>query len=437
MEKRQDYWEWMKQNFLLDSPHNLAAEWTAPGRPADHEEGICYEAPWEEPFGGFSIHSRKCAIALARTGFLPLHLRSTPGRALKYASVEFEDVQAQVGSLLNTSCARYVVQIHQLVPHEGTLQLLTSPPRLFWGTAMSKTRMAARNLRKIAYTVWERSTIPTIDAEALSRVGEAWVACEANAETLRRQGVERVRVIRVPHDPDDEPLILHRKRARIPGPCRFYHIGKWEPRKDQHTMVGAFLRAFLPTEAQLLVKTSPYAGGVRPLRGYPPDFHTSVSQWLQDAAVRANGWDEKRIASRVLFNSASVTPEQIQEQHALGDVYVSPSHGEGFDLPAYEATLAGNLLLTTESGGPLSFLHTGSVVVPSSGEVPCHPWYRWHDSKWSDYDIDALAAGFRSSLEQWKAIPPRESRSHRDMSAFTYDAVGDEMVAGIRAVIGR
>jgi hypothetical protein len=432
----EDYWQWVKDNFSDGSFHLRQKEWVAPGRAAEHNEGIMYEAPWEEPFGGFSIHSRRCARALSDVGYLPVQLRSPRGRQMKYAGVTFEEAEREIGDLLLTSVKRYVVRIHQLVPHEGSLQVLVAPPRTMGGPLLTKKQNKALNRRKIIYSVWERTRIPNLDAASLQQVGEAWVACEANANMLRGQGVERVRVIRVPHDPETEPLLSVRKTPRIAGPPRFYNLGKWEPRKAQHTMIGAFLRAFEPHEAQLLIKTSPYAGGYRDLKDYPQDPNMSLSFWANDNLVRSRGWTFGKIRQRVLLNTKVASVQQIQELHRIGDVYVSPSHGEGYDMPAYESSLSGNLLLCTPSGGPLAFVGKHDVVVPSTGDVDCHPWYRWNQSKWIGYEIDALTSSFRATYERWKHLPVRPARDHKNMSKFEYESVGQEMATGIKSVRG-
>ena len=94
-----------------------------------------------------------------------------------------------------------------------------------------------------------------------------------------------------------------------------------------------------------------------------------------------------------------MTPAEMVDLHRSCDVYVSSSRGEGLDLPAFAAKLAGRRIVTTASGGPEDFLDPEvDVVVPETGLVPADPAYKWGEgADYIDYSIDALAEAMQSA----------------------------------------
>jgi len=108
----------------------------------------------------------------------------------------------------------------------------------------------------------------------LNRVAQVWVPCGSNQHMLLRSGVhpDRVRIVPHPYDPTSQLCKLTRRRPY--SNRRFYSIGRWEPRKGYHELLGGFLRAFKPTdEATLTIK---FSGGQ--WEGYPSPAE-SVRYW--------------------------------------------------------------------------------------------------------------------------------------------------------------
>jgi glycosyltransferase involved in cell wall biosynthesis len=360
-----------------------------PGEKAEHEQGLLYMGPWETFADGFSEHTRRCALALYGTG-VPVHLRSLNQDNMKADTPEMVPVEKLIRPMLRASIAKYEAQIYQIVPFDSLLQFLTTHQKYMPG------EMAVLNAHRVLYTVWERDRISDAARSAFARVGQVWVACEANGEMLVENGVaqDKIRVVPCPYFPDD-PLLALRGRARKPGPVRFYHIGKWEPRKAQDQIVGAFLLAFRPGEAQLYLKVSPLSDAAK-VDGFQRDPMAAIHAWLADDRVRTNGWTVKDVQRCVFVIQKRLSVEKLRELHEIGDVYVSLSRGEGFDMPAQDAKLAGNLLVYTPSGGTQAFAGALDFKVPATGRLPCHSFYGWNrDAGYIDYSVDEAAEQMR------------------------------------------
>ena len=401
------------------------------GRPSTHPLGVLYQAPWETAGDGFNEHSRRCARALALTG-CPVLLRSF----LPRVGVGFgEDaaIEQQMAPLAGASIARASVHVCQAVLRGRTmLQNLVPSTHRF----LEPEELEASHRTKVVYSVWERDRISAEDAGLLNKVAQVWTACRANAAMLARSGVDeaKIRVVPIPFFPDD-PMLALAGRTRTPGPVRFYHIGKWEPRKAQDKLILAFLRAFKPTEAILMLKTSEKGPKVD---DYPETPMRAIHAALADDAVKKNEWTVTNVGRGVIVIARQLPPKQIVELHRMGDVYVTLSRGEGFEMSGFDSKLAGNVMVYTPSGGPQDFASACDQRVEPSGSIPCSPFYRWDaDARYLDYDIDeAVRAMQRSLTYATLTHGPAAARIQEDLAPFSAARVGQKMLGYLREVVG-
>jgi len=410
---------------LADLICSVASGHVAKGKPATHPLGVAYCAGWERPVDGFAEHARRSARALAMTG-CPVHLRSiAPGFLAD--DPDSIAVQSSVRDMLDTSIGRYSVQIHQIVIGNGELLYkLLHHPRLTQG------ELEIVNKHRVIYTVWERQEVPNHIVDALNRVGQVWVACEASAATMIRSGVDidRVRVVPMPFMPDDAYVKLRRKR-RGQHPVRFYHIGKWEPRKAQHEMIGSFMMAFKPGKEELHIKTN---GGAPGIVDYPETPTDSIRHWLSEPIVVSNGWTAENVASSIKIYTSQISEKQIVALHAHCDVYLSLSRGEGFDIPAFCAKLAGNRMVHTQSGGPQDYSTPDDFTVPIKGTTDCHRVYGWQDGATylavdpmdAVYYMKSAARCVETSDLEWSSI-----------AGFDARVVGGHMLENLTELVGK
>lgn len=389
------------------------------GQPSEHALGVLYQGPWADEADGFNEHTRRCARALALTG-CPVHLRSFGAQFLGGAPKEHPK---ELAKLLDASISKYSTMIHQMLPRSSSLQNLTT--HRFY----TMEQMAWINKFRVISTVFEKDRVSDDVVTALNRVGQTWVACSLNAERLSEQGVNNVRVVPVPHFKDD-PLLALRGRIRRPVPVRYYHIGKWEPRKSQDQILTAFMRAFKPGQAQLVLKCWVLKKDVE---GYPKSPEHHIADLLKsDATIQKNGWSKDNIEKQIEIVSVRLSSESMVALHKFGDVYVTISRGEGFDMPAYDAKLAGNLMVYTPSGGPQDFASDVDILVPASWIKPCHKFYGWEpDACYLDYDLDEVVQAMRVAHNRVLAGVCAD----KDMSTFAAEKVGRKMLANLEDLV--
>jgi len=398
-----------------------------PGRKAKNEVGIGWFAPWEQPFNGFSEHARRSARALADAGCV-VHLRSEDAmRQLGAFSKEMNELQDRYDDLLSTEVSRYAAFVHMFAPTSGAFQRLLTNPNF------DPDEQRSINSKRVLYTVWERFRVPEYVAAPLRDAGQVWVACDANRHMLNEWiKYDQIRVVPVPFFPDDPHLALEARTRDPKRPVTFYHIGKWEPRKDQHRAMLAFMRAFRPFQCAFVVKTSAF-GPHAP--GYPKTPEESIATNLRDPEVIANGWLPENVTKGGLMILTGILPDEaILNLHRLGDCYVSLAHGEGFDMPAFDAKLSGNMMLYTPSGGPQDFAGEWDVqVMPEVHYEPCNIWYQWGRSLWLGYEVEQARRGFIKARNL--VLDGKRSRG-MDVTPFSSEVVGKKMLDYLEEVSG-
>jgi glycosyltransferase involved in cell wall biosynthesis len=397
----------------------------AEGAPAEHPYAVLYQGEYETPADGTNVAVRKHARALAATG-LPVLLKSfshmvvTDGVAEPVHVVGLPAaVRDEVGDLRDTSAAVTIPLVKHLVVHSAERLRGVVMPRgvMHHDPKLLLAYRSAILSATVVYSVWERDRIAPEIAEILSKVAENWVPCEQNRQLLVDSGVPPERVVVVPH-PYDPQADLCKLTRRKPRPeRRYYSIGRWEPRKGYHELVGAFLKAFRPGEATLTIKTSAHGWD-----GYPTS-EQSVSLWLRKDPSLRRRWPSATdgAVSGITIIRGALPPDKMLKLHFDHNIYVAPSHGEAWCLPAFDAKQAGNALVHVDYGGTADFAAPTDIRVPwKLGDVDAS--YGWESgAQWATYALDDLVDALR------RAEPPARYERPAALERFTMGAVGAQM----------
>lgn len=335
----------------------------APGRQAKYEYGFVYRGPWETLADGVCKAVRGNACALRRSGipvFLqsPMHMHWNKGIVERCSHWELpRQVLDQVDHLCTPDHARTIGWIEHFVPTFAKLVALTEPQNMGPDANLKPAFLRS----SAAFMALEHDVIPPQWLDRLHMFGRVIVPCEANARWLRDAGIQiPVHVVVHPLDVKD-PIRRAKAKPYEGGTFRFFHMGKWEPRKNQHYAIGGFLRAFKPDDpVHFLIKASAFWNAP----GYPSVPEESVAQWLCHPDVKANGWDEGKLRSRLRVSwNEKWSREDIAETYAASHCYVQSGRSEGFDLPCLDAKVAGLRVVAVGFGGPEHFLTSDDIRV--------------------------------------------------------------------------
>jgi glycosyltransferase involved in cell wall biosynthesis len=261
--------------------------------------------------------------------------------------------------------------------------------------------------RNVGMTVWETDRIPAHWRGLLHAVDALVVPSAFTRDVFVGSGV-RVPVTVVPHvrrhawsSFTGPELAAAREGFGIPSNAFvFYNIGTWDPRKDPAFLLQAFAQAFGDSDDVVLVLKVPPQG-----YGDPPYYSQRPTTVLAEEVLTRLQDLLGRPLPRIVLLPYELNLRGIDLLHALGDCYVSFSHGEGFALGAFDAATRGIPVVMTDWGGQGEYLGTGHSGLVASRRVPVpvfppsQPSY-WPSQRWAQVSLDdAIAALHRAVAE--------------------------------------
>jgi glycosyltransferase involved in cell wall biosynthesis len=212
----------------------------------------------------------------------------------------------------------------------------------------------------VAYTTWEGVDVPAHVVKSLREsFDDVWVPSNATYDAfLSTLPSERsLSTFILPHTYDVEKWRAWHAYQRETGhkykdevPFRFCYIGAWNARKNPHGLIRAFSRAFTPDDHVELVVHSP-----------------GVSVEMFTAALVATGLEQSEQPS-IRLSGRYRSDGAMQAMHGGYDCFVTATRGEAWNLPAFEAMLAGRMVIAPGGMGHDDFLFDDPDVLPFGGE---------------------------------------------------------------------
>jgi hypothetical protein len=219
-------------------------------------------------------------------------------------------------------------------------------------TFLAKTQIRERfpSATCVAYTTWEGwSGMPPEMAADLAAFDQVWVPSSA---TARRTHAGQARVVVVPHAFDDESTVGRESPRPRPDTYRFYYIGAWNSRKNVEGVIRAYARAFdKGDDVELLIQSAQAAPSACRI------------------AQLATGIDPDKMPV-VRFSNRRMSDEQIQAVHDEAHCFVTAARGESWNIPAFDALLAGNHVISPAGLGSDDFLQRTSAALYDFTETP-------------------------------------------------------------------
>lgn len=156
------------------------------------------------------------------------------------------------------------------------------------------------------------------------------------------------------------------------APFTFLHVSSGLARKGVEELLRAYTRAFTAADnVTLLIKTYANPSNVIP---------RLVSELFED----------RHGAPDLIVSYDDMDDAELMSLYRMADAVVLPTRGEGFNLPAAEALLAGKPLLVTDTGAHRDFCDAGNAVLLKSTFAPSRSHLAEKGSYWAVVDIDDL-----------------------------------------------
>ncbi len=339
-----------------------------------------------------------------------------------YATLRFAPEHAPLSALVRRD--------HELAPNPDAIIVHTLPGSCGKALDAITSQMhthQADGCSFIAYTTWEAvSPLPRDIADSLLRFDQVWVPSKATWNTMAPASVSAadqvMRVKVIPHAFDEMTLEERRASGIQDDDFRFYYLGAWNNRKNPAGLIAAYARAFAREDG---VRLAICSTGAR-----LEDFY---------AAVAATGIDRDDLP-KLQFQNGPMTDDQVIGLHRGGDCFVTASRGEAWNLPAFEAVLAGRHVISPGDLGSDEFLIDTSYHRINNAPAPAAVDVQFQASPegavsfrvagaqgltcradWLEPDLSQLAKAMRRAYE----MRNRNLTTHYDLAArFSYRAVG-------------
>lgn len=244
----------------------------------------------------------------------------------------------------------------------------------------------------IAYTTWEALTAPLEVVQPLyDCFDQVWTPSRVSAQALGMNGLhgsgrdrERAELVThvVPHCYDDHEVrpsgqYLDERKFR------FYWIGAWTARKNPAGLIRAFAHAFYPGANVELILHSP---------------GTSLDTFV--ATLATTGLEQADLPP-IVISTQHLTWASLTRFHAESDCFVSAARGEAWNLPAFDALLAGRHVITQYGLGSDEFLSDTSADLVDGWEAPAQVDVTMASSDGGEMTVKTIGAQGLTSRSLW------------------------------------
>lgn len=189
----------------------------------------------------------------------------------------------------------------------------------------------------------------------------------------------------------DSDVFVHKRLDQ--GDTTFLHVSSCFPRKGVDVLLRAWQRAFRRSDAvRLVIKTF-------------PNPHNSIEEDV--AALCAS---DEGLAPIEIIN-CDISEQEMISLYKTADSVVLPTRGEGFNLPALEAMLAGVPLIVTGHGGHRDFCSERSARLLDYDFAPAESHVADRHSLWVNPKEDDLMHALRERIDpnQFQTIEKRRN----------------------------
>lgn len=244
----------------------------------------------------------------------------------------------------------------------------------------------------VAYTTWEALTAPEQIVQPLyDSFDEVWTPSQASARALGANGLHgsgrdresaerRTRVI--PHCYDSE-AVRPSDEYFDTGKFRCYWIGAWSARKNPGGLIRAFASVFYPDSRAELVLHSP---------------GTSMDVFV--AALAQTGMSQRELPKIILSNQ-QLAPSALAALHQQADCFVTAARGEAWNLPAFDAMLAGRHVISQYGLGSDEFLVDTSADLIDGVESPSQVDVKFASADDGSLTVKTVGAQGLTSRSLW------------------------------------
>lgn len=226
---------------------------------------------------------------------------------------------------------------------------------------------------------WEETEVPRSTIDLMERHLDGLVVASAFGRAiLRNSGLSLpIGIIGCGIDHHHIPPKLADRSSADGRPFRFLHVSSGLARKGIEELFGAYAAAFSAADnVELVIKTY--------------DNETNVVRSYYDLII-----GHRPNAPVVHVITGSMLDADMQDLYAAADAVVLPTRGEGFNLPAAEAMIAGAPVIVTGFSAQMDFCNADNAWLIDFDFKPSESHVRTANSNWAKAKVAHLAGLMR------------------------------------------
>lgn len=267
-------------------------------------------------------------------------------------------------------------------------------------------------------------------ADRVNAMGRAVVFNRQSRRACLDSGVTAL-VFVVPHATDverfqrsyDPPDLLKPTRER--GEFNFYTVGEFVRRKNFAALVKAFHLEFGPDEPVNLVLKTAVPGQS------PADSADTVRRFCEEIkrGLKLHGGAIEQYKQEIVVTDR-LTEQGMMRLHAGCDVFVQPSYGEAWSIPAFDAMAMGKTPIVTAATGYLDYVSdaegwlVGCRGEPAFGAFDTFEDLLVGDESWASVDTNHLRWCMRRAYADSRLREDKAARGIAKAYEFSHEAVG-------------
>lgn len=289
--------------------------------------------------------------------------------------------------------------------------------------------------RNIAFLESESTSLKYIGwLQQLKQMDELWVPNWDLAKSLQTDGIT------APIHVVGHPCNISRYKTKyqeinLPiadGVFKFYYIGDINDRKNLESIITCFHSEFDRSEpVSLILKVKKF--------GHNPEQCQSVIDGIiQKVQKDLRMYNDPSQYHRNVVITEDIEDKDICALHQYGDCFLSPTHGEAWSLPSFDAMGFGSSPICSDYGGPKEFVNedSGTLVGGSYSVCKCSdaafPDLFTGREYWFQPCEMQIRQAMRNKYEEHKKDPVGTKRKWKlagleQANLFSYEKVGEQM----------
>lgn len=281
----------------------------------------------------------------------------------------------------------------------------------------------------IAHLFWETDKLPKAWVSPCNQANEIWTASEEQAQVIKNSGVT------VPIKWFPQPIDISRAEAPISpwiipnfNGFKFYSIFQWIDRKNPKALLTTYWKTFSGIKDVVLI-----------LKTYRNNYSDGEFTKIKDEIKRWKTELGLKHYPAVLLVRKLMNSQEVFKLHKSGDCFVSASSGEGWSIPAVEASLMGKPVIAIDKTGfadvfPKDLFYPVNWKEVQATQVPHIPWYDLSMNWWAidEEDLaDKMLKAYSNPVEVKKRGEKAAGFVKRNLDFWT---VGGQMKERLQQV---